>query len=195
MGYSIESSTANCYEGTTCLINKFDIHDESKLAILESDITLAKSIILEHMPIELPMDFNFYKNIHRVLFEDIYDWAGELRTVDISKKGTNFCSVNQLEELCENCFKRLISNNYFKDLNKKEFINEIVDFYITLNMLHPFREGNGRTQRIFITKLIKYNDYDFDFANMDNDELMSATIKAANGINDFLIQLFEKEIR
>lgn len=194
MGYSIESSTANCYEGTTCLINKFDIHDESKLAILESDITLAKSIILEHTPIELPMDFGFYKNIHKVLFEDIYDWAGELRTVDISKKGTNFCSVSQLEELCENCFKRLIKNNYFKDLNKNDFITEIVDFYVTLNMLHPFREGNGRTQRIFITKLIVCNGYDFDFANIDNDELMSATIKATNGINDFLIEIFKKEI-
>ena len=100
MGYSIESSIANCYEGTTCLINKFDIRDENKLAILESDITFAKSIILENEPIELPMDFNFYRNIHKVLFEDIYDWAGKLRTVDISKKGTNFCSVNQLEKLC-----------------------------------------------------------------------------------------------
>lgn len=59
MGYSIESSTVNCYEGTTCLINKFDIRNENKASILETDITLAKSIILEHTPIELPMDFNF----------------------------------------------------------------------------------------------------------------------------------------
>lgn len=72
MGYSIESSTANCYEGTTCLINKFDIKDEKQLASIESDITLAKAIMLEHTPVELPMDFAFYKNIHRELFEDIY---------------------------------------------------------------------------------------------------------------------------
>ena len=78
---------------------------------------------------------------------------------------------------------------------KSKFIYEIVDFYTTLNMLHPFREGNGRTQRIFITKLISYNGYDFDFANIDNDELMSATIKAATGINDFLIEIFKNEIR
>lgn len=194
MGYSIESSTANCYEGTTCLINKFDIKDEKQLASIESDITLAKSILLENSPIEMPMDFAFYKNIHKFLFEDIYDWAGKLRTVDISKKGTNFCSVNQLEELCENCFNRLIQKNYFKGLSKDDFVYEIADFYTTLNMLHPFREGNGRTQRIFVSKLVAFNGYEFDFANIDNDMLMIATINAANGVTDLLIELFENEI-
>ena len=101
MGYSIESSTANCYEGTTCLINKFDIHDESKLAILESDITLAKSIILEHTPIELPMDFGFYKNIHKVLFEDIYDFVGQIRKENISKNNFRFASAMYLDEALE----------------------------------------------------------------------------------------------
>lgn len=117
-----------------------------------------------------------------------------MRTVDISKKGTNFCSVNQLEELCENCFNRLVKKNYFKGLLKDDFVYEIVDFYTTLNMLHPFREGNGRTQRIFMSKLIAFNGYEFDFANIDNDMLMIATINAANGVTDLLIELFENEI-
>lgn len=195
MGYSLETTSADCYRGTTCLINKFNIRDEKKLSVLESDITLAKSALLENMPVWLPMDFEYYKSIHKFLFEDIYSWAGELRTVDISKKGTSFCAVNQLEELCENCFTRLVAENYFKGLSKQEFVNEIVDFYNTLNILHPFREGNGRTQRIFISKLIALNGYEFDFANIDKDELMTATIKSANGVNDFLIEIFIKEIK
>ncbi len=195
MGYSIDATSANCYEGTSCLINKFGIQDDKKLSQIESDITLAKAAILESQPPKLPFDFEYYKYIHRFLFEDIYDWAGQLRTVNISKKGTVFCSLDELEDLCINCFERLKQNNYFLNLPKSEYVNQIVDFYITTNMLHPFREGNGRTQRIFISKLIEYNGYDFDFSNIDSDELMMATINASNGVSDGLLKIFTKEIK
>ena len=74
MGYSIDSLTDSCYEGTTCLINKFDITDEQKLAELEGRITFAKASVLERNPLEGNFDFSHYKAIHRFLFEDIYDW-------------------------------------------------------------------------------------------------------------------------
>ena len=141
------------------------------------------------------MDFEFYKSIHRFLFEDLYDFAGQLRKVDISKKGTSFCSVVELEDLCKACFNRLEKANYFKGATKERFVEEIVDFYVTTNYLHPFREGNGRTQRIFISKLIKYNGYDFNFSNINPDLLMIATIKAANGVTDDLYNIFNQEIK
>lgn len=125
----------------------------------------------------------------------MYDWAGVLRKIDISKKGTSFCSVNELENLCKACFNRLEQANYFKGLSKEKFVEEIVDLYQTTNFLHPFREGNGRTQRIFISKLIKYNGYDFNFSNINPDLLMIATIKAANGVSDDLYNIFKNEIR
>lgn len=118
-----------------------------------------------------------------------------MRTVNISKKGTSFCPIEELEDLCVKCFERLKRNNYFLNLPKHEFVNEIVDFYITTNMLHPFREGNGRTQRIFISKLIEYNGYKFEFSNIDGDELMQATISAANGVSDGLIGIFSNEFK
>lgn len=80
-------------------------------------------------------------------------------------------------------------------LSKEQFVEEIVDFYCTTNYLHPFREGNGRTQRIFISKLIKYCGYRFDFSNIDPDLLMIATIQAANGVVDTLFNIFKKEIK
>ena len=195
MGYSIDPISANCYEGTTCLINKFDVRNEEQLANLEATITHAKTTLLESQPAKPPLDFDYYKSIHRFLFEDLYDWAGELRTVDISKKGTAFSPADQLESLCCACFDRLKKMNYFKGLSKPEFIDELVDFYCTTNLLHPFREGNGRTQRIFISKLIDYNGYQFDFSNIDPSDLMTATIQAANGVNDFLYSLFEHELK
>lgn len=195
MGYSIDASSDSCYPNTTCLINKFDIKDDKKLSEIEAEITFAKAAVLESAPIDSPLNFEFYKSIHRFLFEDLYDWAGELRKVDISKKGTLFCPVNELENLCKVCFDRLKKKNYFSGLEKEEFVQEIVDFYQTTNFLHPFREGNGRTQRIFISKLIKLGGYEFNFSNINPDLLMIATIKAANGINDDLFNIFRNEIK
>ena len=194
MSYSIDAITDGCYENTTCLINKFVILDEDKLKKVEADITFAKATILESNPISNKFDLEHYKAIHRFLFEDIYDWAGSFRTVDMSKKGTGFCSADQLDDVARNCFSRLAENNLFSDLDRDEFVDAIVDFYCATNMLHPFREGNGRTQRIFISQLIHHNGYDFDFSDIDSDDLMIATIQAANGVTDFLKQLFDENI-
>lgn len=194
MSYSIDAITDSCYENTTCLINKFDIRDEDKLKELEANITFAKATILENNPVSDKFDLEHYMAIHRFLFEDIYDWAGTFRKVDMSKKGTSFCSADQLETTAHNCFKRLLDNNLFSNLDREQFVDAIVDFYRVTNMLHPFREGNGRTQRIFISQLIRYIGYEFDFSDIDSDELMIATIKSANGVTDFLRQLFDENI-
>ena len=84
--------------------------------------------------------------------------------------------------------------NYFRDMDFEEFIDEIVDLYCTLNHIHPFREGNGRTERIFITQLVRYNECDINFSNIDTDLLMIATIHSANGVTDQLKQIFYNSI-
>lgn len=195
MGYSVEVETADCYEGTTCLINKFDIKDEEKLANIEAAITFAKASELEKNPIDGQFDFEHYLSIHRFLFEDIYDWAGKLRTVEISKKGTSFAKPEEIEVLCRNCFDRLKRLKCFCGMFTEDFVKNIVDLYCVTNMIHPFREGNGRTQRIFISQLIRYNGYDIDFAEIDPDELMIATIQSASGVQDYLIEIFNKHIK
>lgn len=194
MGYSIYSSTDNCYEGTTCLINKLNIRDENILAEVEGKITFAKGSTLEKEPISSNFDFEYYKAIHKYLFEDLYDWAGQIRTVNLSKKGTQFADANEIERIAEACFTRLADNNYFRDMDFNEFVENIVDFYCVTNDLHPFREGNGRVQRIFIAQLIRFNGYDIDFNDINTDELMMATIQAANGVIDGLKEIFVNSI-
>lgn len=195
MSYSIDSSTSNCYEGTTCLINKWGITDENKLKEFEGAVTFAKASELELNPISDTFDVEHYKLIHKYLFEDIYDWAGEYRTVNVSKKGTKFASADQISDLMNACFMRLKDNNYFQNKSFDEFVDNIVDFYSVTNMIHPFREGNGRTQRLFISQLIRFNNYDIDFSSIDKDELMIATIHAANGIVDYLKDVFYNNIK
>ena len=74
MGYSIEASGDSCYQGTSCLINKFDIRDDKKLSEIQAEITFAKAAILESEPPNFPLDFEYYKSINRFLFEDLYDF-------------------------------------------------------------------------------------------------------------------------
>ena len=195
MSYSIDALTDNCYEGTTCLINKLNITDEETLKNIEAAITFAKISELEQTPINGNFDFEHYQSIHKYIFEDLYDWAGKIRDVDLSKKGTSFTLAKDIESLAERCFARLKKENYFETDNFDLFIENIVDFYCVSNMLHPFREGNGRTQRVFIAQLIRKNGFDIDFSEIDNDELIIATIHAANGVTDYLKDIFRQIIK
>lgn len=194
MSYSITPESSDCYENSTCLINKFGITDEKRLALLESKISFAKATELITNYTGGNFDFSHYKSIHKYLFNELYTWAGEIRTVNISKKGTSFVDVNEIESVADACFKRLKDKNYFQNQPFNDFIDDIVDFYCATNMLHPFREGNGRTQRVFITQLIQFNGYSINFDKIDTDELMMATIQSANGITDNLKRIFENAI-
>ena len=195
MGYSIEAATADCYDGTTCLINKFGIKDDKQLSFVESQITFAKGSELENNPIKGNFDFEHYKSIHKYLFDEIYDWAGQIRKVNISKKGTKFAKADEIEQLADACFSRLKSKNYFKAQKFDEFIENITEFYCVTNMLHPFREGNGRTQRIFISQLIRNAGYDIDFLDINTDDLMTATIQASNGVDVYLKEIFANAVK
>lgn len=186
MSYSINSLTDSCYEGTSCLINKLNIRDEKQLEIMESHITLAKISLLQQEPIKGDFDFEHYKAIHKFIFEDLYDWAGTPRTVNLSKKGTSFVKFADIEQIANASFERLKNQHFFKGLDLEDFIESITDFYCVTNNLHPFREGNGRTQRVFLSQLAFEAGYEMDFANIDTDKLMIATIQAANGIDTYL---------
>ena len=194
MGYSIDPISDNCYPGTSVLINKFDIRDEAKLNEVESVLVSARNAEWLNEPEVSTFDFFHYKAIHHFLFSDLYDWAGQVRMVNISKKGTRFTLAESIERQAELIFERLKDCNYFKGLQHDEFIDEIVDFYCVTNELHPFREGNGRTQRAFLTQLIRNAGYDINFADMDTELLMIATIQSAQGVTDLLKQIFSESI-
>lgn len=193
MAYSLNPSSDLCYPGTVCLINKFDIRDEKKLAILEAQITFAKSVMLETSPLVGNFDFDHYKQIHAFIFCDLFDWAGQIRTVDISKKRTRFLTASEIPEVAQACFAK-VKNGYFDNLSFDEFSKRIAEFYRDVNYIHPFREGNGRTQRIYFAQLIRHYGYDINFSEVDTDELMIATIQAAGGVMDALETFFKKSI-
>lgn len=194
MGYSLDPLQDGCYENSNVLINKFDIRDEKELEMMERNLT---SYLMAQATIEIPFEdvnFEFYKNLHKYVFGEIYDWAGTIRKVDMSKSGTKFCPANEIEKRGKNIFDRLETQNYLKGFKGEEFINEFVNLYCELNYLHPFREGNGRIQRQFLLMLLNNMGKHIDFKDIDRDLLMIATIKSVKGDLFMLKDIFREHI-
>ena len=195
MAYSLDSISDGCYENTTVLINKLDIRDQNQLNALEQSIT---SVLIAKASMDIAfenVDFEFYKSLHKYVFSDIYEWAGEIRKVNISKKGTNFCPVEKIEENSLRIFNNLHKAKFYKALEVDEFIDKFVELYCELNYLHPFREGNGRIQRLFLSMLLKHNGKKIDFAEIDEDLFMIATIKSISGDIFMLKDIFKEHIK
>ena len=127
------------FRTTATPVNKLHIHDEAALQEAEALATYVNASKLEQCPLEGVFDFAHYKAIHQFLFSDLYDWAGQIRTVNLSKKGTDFCPAGEIEPQAKLIFDRLKERNYFKGLPHDAFVEEITDFYCTTNYLHPFR--------------------------------------------------------
>ena len=190
MSYSLDSLSEDCYPGTSVLVNKLGIQDQAQLAESEALITGVKSLQFELSPFSEPMDFSSSKNLHKFVFGELYDWAGTVRTINLSKQHTQFCAADNIESLAALMFARIGDMNYLRGMERQEFLVELADFYNSLNYLHPFREGNGRVQRLYFRQLARQAGYTLDFAKVDSDTMMLATIHAASGIQDTLIRVF-----
>ncbi len=195
MGYSLDPMSDGCYEGTTVLINKFNIRDEKQLDIMEQGIT---SALIAKAYVEIPFEsvnFDFYKMLHKYVFDSIYEWAGSVRTVNMSKKATSFCDYEKIEDYGKRIFETLKRNDFLKSLSDEVFIEEFTELYCSLNHLHPFREGNGRIQRLFVSMLLNNIGKKIDFTKIDKDVFMIATIKSAAGDTFMLKDIFREIIK
>ena len=124
MSYSIDPLIADCYPGTSVLINKLDIRDEAALASAEAELVTVRIAQWLLEPLAGTFDFYHYKAIHGHLFGDLYDWAGQIRTVDLSPKGTPFCPAGRIEERAAAIFFRLKNLHYFRGMEAEPLVEE-----------------------------------------------------------------------
>lgn len=174
--YDYEEDGTYCYTDTGVLKNKLNIRDRDKLSEAERSISLVRMIELEEHPIRGDYDLDHLRTIHRVLFSDIFEWAGELRTVDISK-GTMFCKCEYIESHAAKLFKQLKSEKNFLGLQTEEIASRLAYYLCEINAIHPFREGNGRTQRLFIKQLAFDAGYHLDFTGITDEEMIDASVR------------------
>lgn len=182
-----------CYQNSNTLINKFNITDETKLVSYECSLASVRAVGLLKAPVDGKFDFRHLKAIHKRLFQDIYSWAGQARTVDISK-GTYFCLSQYINPASKEIFQNLKEDNFLRELNRTDFVNKVASYMSDINQLHPFREGNGRTQRMFFAQLVKEAGYELNFERWDNNERMQADEYAMAGKMEKLIALFNSSV-
>lgn len=195
MAYSMNPLTADCYPGTAVLINKLGIRNDAELTEVEAEIVSVRIAEWSKAPLVATFDLEHYKAIHRHLFSDLYDWAGQIRTVNLAKKGTHFCPAPEIETRGKLIFDRLQKLDYLRGMEHSIFVEELTDFYCSTNELHPFREGNGRTQRLFLSQLVRNAGYALNFSEVDGDLLMIATIQSAQGVIDLLKRVLGEATR
>ena len=120
-------------------------------------------------------DLPHLQAFHRYIFGDLYDWAGELRTVTLGKGGALFCLPQDLVATADDVFTRLARDHHLRGRDRTAFIDGLTALLAGVNALHPFREGNGRTQRAFLAQLARDAGYRIRWAELD-PETIPATV-------------------
>jgi cell filamentation protein len=138
------------------LRNKVHARTASELARAETDLVWSRAVELVERPPAGRCDLAHLRGIHRHLFQDVYPFAGQLRTVDLRKADDPagwFRPAAGLPEAAEGIFAALTQDKHLRGVGRGEFVTGLARHLDAVNNLHPFREGNGRTQRIFFSQL------------------------------------------
>lgn len=164
-----------CYAGSETLINKFNEKNFIKLQLKERAITEARIAQILSSP-EIVINgwgINTLSRIHKAIFSDIYQWAGKLRDIDIGKDGLGFCYHDEIKSNLTRA-KNDIDNLKIKNLS--DFVRYASAIHAVLNSIHPFREGNGRTIRTFLTLFARTHGYDLNYNWVPKKQQLDADI-------------------
>lgn len=179
-----------CYPGTQVLRNKADIQDQDELDQFEQ--LMFESRAMERLP-DGTMDFAHYRALHRHYFQDVYDWAGLIRDVRTGKGNNWFCYPEHIAAQAEQLFGELEDRSHLADrAGKREFAEGAAWFLSEINAIHPFREGNGRIQLVFLTMLARNAGLRINERRLRPEPFLQAMIASFNGELDTLVQEIER---
>jgi cell filamentation protein len=167
-----------CYPGSDVLRNKAGLTDADALERFETAMTFARSE--EPLP-PGRLSISHYRAIHHHLFQDVYDWAGKFRTVRITKGASTFCYPENIAREMRQLFAWLREHDSLRGLDTGHFANQAAHFLAEVNAVHPFREGNGRTQLTFLALPADRAGRPLDRDRLDPDALLNAMIRSFNG--------------
>jgi cell filamentation protein len=172
------------------LKNKLGVfHDPDALAAKEAVHVNSRMMELRAAGFPQAEGFELVKAVHRYLFQDVYDWAGQLRETKLARatyadghgEFVRFTEPSRIDPEGHQLFAELAAANHLRGLARAHFGKELAQFFGRLNQLHPFREGNGRTQRLVWEHLAKQAGHDLSFEGISRERMVNASIAASSG--------------
>lgn len=181
------------------LRNLLGARSSDELKKLEPQIVFANELEIESLNIPRTNDLSELLSLHKQLFHNVYDWAGQIRTVDIRKNADGaeyFLIVGKIKDAATFVFSELVKERCLKGLSRELFIERLAYFYDQLNYIHPFREGNGRTQRIFWTRIARDAGYEINWDQIVGEENDEASRLGAEEMDlSRLVAMFGKIVK
>jgi cell filamentation protein len=165
---------------TGVLRNKLGLSTSAELEAAEREITQAALMFLRDSPVAPAYDLRHLCAIHYRIFGDIYDWAGQLRTVAIAK-GSWFCLPQYIVSSAADIFRALHGESCLRGLPRDAFSERLTYYLGEVNAIHPFREGNGRAQRAFFEQLASDAGFVLDWQHLDADRNVAASAAIMQG--------------
>jgi cell filamentation protein len=180
-----------CYPGTCVLRNIPGFRDQATLDTFEIDITTQRAE--ELLPIGR-LSVRHCQAIHRHLFQDVYTWAGRFRTVRMAKGASVFCYPENIVREMKRVFAELKDAGFLEGLTVAAFATGAAHFLADLNAIHPFREGNGRTQLIFLAAVAEHAGHRLDPTRLNREAYLAAIIRSFNGDESGLVAQLQRAI-
>lgn len=186
------------YPGSTVLKNKFGIRDQKVLSTLERRISETKVLMQNRTDSEFLkgiFDLKHLQAIHKYLFGEIYDWAGEIRTEGFLSKGESiFCFAPMIQSYANGIFTKMRGED-FSQMDVKLCAEKMAYYLSEIYALHPFRAGNGRTTRLFFEALADNHGWRLSLFEIPHEELIKAIIESMNVSQVPLSQLLAKHLK
>lgn len=180
------------YPGINVLRNRLGIRQAQRLEQAAWEITALRAATLPLGP--QVRGLPYLCAIHHGLYQDIFDWAGKFRDVDIYQGDTRFCHFARIEKEGNVLMRELEKEKYLAGLEPQAFISRLAHYYCEINVLHPFRIGSGIAQRIFFEQLAIHAGYLLHWQGIDPQVWSQANQSGAMGDLQPLEQLFTKVV-
>ena len=194
MKYAGDSGDPYLNKESGVLRNLLGLKDQAGLDKAESSLSFLRTSEMRERPVKAEFDLAHLQEIHKRLFGDVYDWAGQIRQVEIQKGNTAFALQTAIEGAARQLFAQLAQEQPLQGLNIDKFSARAGHYLGEINVLHPFREGNGRTQREFMGQLAEASGYKIDWSVTGQADMIRASIEAYNGDSSGLARLIRAGI-
>ena len=177
-GYSAEDDPYVQDNGV--LTNLGGFTDTQSLSAFEADLAMARMLELQEAPIPGSFDLDHLCAIHQWIFQDVYPWAGKIRVVDIGKNQTRFLPHSRIPDAFRSVQEQILKTSCFADLagDLHAFASEAGRVLGQINIIHAFREGNGRTQREFLKMLAERAGFKLCWGGVSDMAMRHACISA-----------------